>query len=99
MAALVAGGLVRFVRQDKIFFLLLRVVVLLCSAVRFFFDMKPALFSLVCAVLLAGTVLWVEPVQTYTLNVKKPVKKAELEIIYGNTPDKRSTWGEITISQ
>lgn len=70
---------------------------MLCSAI--FFDMKPALFSLVCAVLLAGTVLWVEPVQTYTLNVKKPVKKAELEIIYGNTPDKRSTWGEITISQ
>ena len=35
---------------------------------------------------------------TYTFAVKKTLKKPALEITYGNAPDKRSSWGDITIS-
>lgn len=43
-------------------------------------------------------VSWSNTQQTYTLTVKKPLKNPGLEITYGNAPDKRSTWGDITIS-
>lgn len=36
--------------------------------------------------------------KTISLTVKKAVKNPILEITYGNAPDKRSTWGDITIS-
>ena len=41
---------------------------------------------------------WQNSQQTYTFKVKKALKKPALEITYGNEPDKRSTWGDITIS-
>ena len=44
-------------------------------------------------------VTWSETQQSYTLTVKKAVKKPILEITYGNAPDKRSTWGEITVTK
>lgn len=44
------------------------------------------------------TVTWTETQQTFTLHVKKNVRKASLEFIFSNPPDKRSTWGEITVT-
>lgn len=44
-------------------------------------------------------VTWGNTVQTYTLTVKKALKTPTLEITYGNEPDKRSSWGEITVKQ
>lgn len=43
-------------------------------------------------------VTWGNTEQTYTFKVKSSLKKPMLEITYGNAPDKRSTWGDITIS-
>lgn len=43
-------------------------------------------------------VSWQNTQQTYTFPVRKSLKKPALEITYGNEPDKRSTWGDITIS-
>lgn len=40
---------------------------------------------------------WGKTQQVYTFNVKKPLKNPILEITYGNEPDKRSTWGDITV--
>lgn len=47
----------------------------------------------------ARSVTWSETQQTCTLNVRKAVKKPELQIIFGNGAGNRSTWGDITISQ
>jgi hypothetical protein len=44
-------------------------------------------------------VTWGQTQQSYTLTVKKNIKNPVLEITYGNAPDKRSTWGEITITK
>lgn len=44
-------------------------------------------------------VTWGQTTQTYTLQVKKPVKNAKLELIFSNAADKRSTWGEITVQK
>ena len=41
---------------------------------------------------------WHNQKVTYTFAVKKTLKKPALEITYGNAPDKRSSWGDITIS-
>lgn len=35
--------------------------------------------------------------QTYVIVIKKKIRNAVLEITYGNAPDKRSTWGDITV--
>lgn len=43
-------------------------------------------------------VSWNNTEQTYTFTVKKALKKPVLEITYGNAPDKRSTWGNITVT-
>ena len=43
-------------------------------------------------------VSWGNTQQTYTFNVKKALKEPALEITYGNAPDKRSTWGNITVN-
>lgn len=42
-------------------------------------------------------VTWGNTEQTYTFVVKKSLKKPMLEITYGNEPNKRSTWGDITV--
>ena len=42
-------------------------------------------------------VTWSNTQQTYTFTVKKNLKNPVLEITYGNAPDKRSTWGDITV--
>lgn len=44
-------------------------------------------------------VTWGQTQQSYTLTVKKNIKNPVLEITYGNAPDKRSSWGEITITK
>lgn len=41
---------------------------------------------------------WSKTQQTYTFTVKKALKNPILEITYGNAPDKRSSWGEITVT-
>lgn len=41
---------------------------------------------------------WHNTQYTYSFTVKKALKKPVLEITYGNAPDKRSTWGDITIT-
>lgn len=43
-------------------------------------------------------VSWNKTQQTYTFTVKKALKNPILEITYGNAPDKRSSWGEITVT-
>lgn len=43
-------------------------------------------------------VSWQNTQVTYTFKVKQALKKPALEITYGNEPDKRSTWGNITVS-
>lgn len=43
-------------------------------------------------------VTWQNTQVTYTFQVKKALKKPVLEITYGNEPNKRSSWGDITIS-
>ena len=43
-------------------------------------------------------VTWSNTQQTYTFTVKKALKAPALEITYGNEPDKRSTWGDITVN-
>ncbi len=43
-------------------------------------------------------VSWSNTQVTYTFKVKKSLKNPALEITYGNDPDKRSTWGDISIS-
>lgn len=43
-------------------------------------------------------VSWSNTQQTYTFTIKKAIKKPCLEITYGNESNKRSTWGDITIS-
>lgn len=43
-------------------------------------------------------VSWSNKQHTYTFTVQKTLKNPALEITYGNAPDKRSTWGDITIS-
>lgn len=47
----------------------------------------------------ARAVTWGATTQVFTLNVKKAVKNAALEITFGNAPDKRSTWGNITVNR
>lgn len=42
-------------------------------------------------------VTWSNTQETYTFTVKKSLKNPMLEITYGNAPDKRSTWGDITV--
>ncbi|MBQ2380760.1 MAG: hypothetical protein II295_10280 [Akkermansia sp.] len=42
---------------------------------------------------------WGQTQQNFTLTVKKALKDPALEITYANDADKRSTWGEITISK
>lgn len=44
-------------------------------------------------------VSWGNTRQTYTFHVKKALKNPTLEITYGNEPNKRSTWGNITVSR
>lgn len=44
-------------------------------------------------------VTWGNTEQTYTFTVKKALKKPVLEITYGNEPNKRSSWGNITVKQ
>lgn len=44
------------------------------------------------------SVTWSATTQTCTLRVKEAVKKPVLEIMFGNAPDKRSTWGDITVT-
>lgn len=44
------------------------------------------------------TVSWQNTQVTYTFTVKKSLKNPALEITYGNEPNKRSTWGDITIT-
>ena len=44
-------------------------------------------------------ITWNETSQTFTLNVKKAVKKPVLEMTFGNTADNRSTWGNISIEK
>lgn len=46
----------------------------------------------------ARAVTWSATTQVYTLSVKEAVKNPALEITFGNTPDKRSTWGDITVT-
>ena len=41
---------------------------------------------------------WSNTQQTYTFKVKKALKSPALEITYGNAADKRSSWGDITVS-
>lgn len=43
-------------------------------------------------------VTWGNTQQTYTFTVKKALKKPVLEITYGNEPNKRSSWGNITVT-
>ena len=45
----------------------------------------------------ARNVTWSQTEQTFTLQVKRNVKKPELEIIYSNPADGRSSWGDITV--
>lgn len=40
---------------------------------------------------------WSHTVHTYTFTVKEALAAPVLEITYGNAPDKRSTWGEISV--
>ena len=42
---------------------------------------------------------WGNTQYTYKFTVKKALKDPALEITYGNAPDKRSSWGEITVSE
>ena len=44
-------------------------------------------------------VTWGNTQQTYTFHVAKKLKNPTLEITYGNEPNKRSTWGNITVSR
>lgn len=44
-------------------------------------------------------ITWSATRQSYILIVKKALKNPALEITYGNAPDKRSTWGEITVKK
>lgn len=44
-------------------------------------------------------VSWGNTQQTYTFTVKKPLKKAALEITYGNDANHRSSWGNITVKK
>ena len=44
------------------------------------------------------SITWGQTQQNFTLTVKKQLKEPTLEITYANDHDKRSTWGEITIS-
>lgn len=41
---------------------------------------------------------WHNQQVTYTFAVRKALKNPALEITYGNDPNKRSTWGDITVS-
>ena len=41
---------------------------------------------------------WGNTQQVYTFTVKSPLKAPALEITYGNDPDKRSSWGEISVT-
>ena len=43
-------------------------------------------------------VSWGNTQQVYTFTVKTPLKNPALEITYGNPPDKRSSWGDITVT-
>ena len=43
-------------------------------------------------------VSWGNTQQVYTFTVKTPLKNPALEITYGNPPDKRSSWGSITVT-
>lgn len=43
-------------------------------------------------------VSWQNSQVTYSFTVKKELQNPALEITYGNAPDKRSSWGNITIS-
>lgn len=43
-------------------------------------------------------VSWSNTQQVYTFTVKSPLKNPALEITYGNAPDKRSSWGDITVT-
>ena len=43
-------------------------------------------------------VSWGNTQQVYTFTVKTPLKNPALEITYGNPPDKRSSWGNITVT-
>ena len=43
-------------------------------------------------------VTWSNTQQTYTFTVKQALKNPALEITYGNEPNKRSTWGDITVT-
>lgn len=43
-------------------------------------------------------VSWGNTQQVYTFTVKSPLKNPALEITYGNPPDKRSSWGNITVT-
>ncbi len=44
-------------------------------------------------------ITWGQTSQTFTLNVKKAVKKPVLEMTFGNTAANRSTWGNISIEK
>ena len=44
------------------------------------------------------SITWGQTQQNFTITVKKQLKEPTLEITYANDHDKRSTWGEITIS-
>lgn len=44
------------------------------------------------------SITWSQTQQTFTIQVKKNVKNPVLEITFGNAADKRSTWGDITVS-
>ncbi len=43
-------------------------------------------------------VSWNQTRQVYTFTVKEPLTNPILEITYGNAPDKRSSWGEISVN-
>lgn len=43
------------------------------------------------------SVTWTATSQNFSLSVKKPVKKAALEIIFTNDSQHKSTWGNITV--
>lgn len=43
-------------------------------------------------------VSWGKTQQTYTFTAKTALRKPALEITYGNEPNKRSSWGDITVS-
>ena len=43
-------------------------------------------------------VSWGNTQQTYTFTVKQSLKNPALEITYGNAADKRSTWGDISVT-